>query len=285
MPLAQQLTDPVAYHGEGAVWFAGWGGLKWVDMLAGDILSLDAGSGAVTRLHVGSPVAAMVRPRVGAGFVVATERGFSVWGLEGPEWSTPDLWESAERRRFNEGGCDPSGALLCGSLSYDRVEGAGEVWRLGLDGSTERLFGGVTISNGLGFTADGSRMFYVDSRTRRVDVFDVDGTELVDRRPFVKIAEGVGNPDGLTVDAQGGVWVALYGGSAVHHYDAEGNLADVITLPATKVTSCTFGGEDLSTLYITTSRENLPDDEQPVAGSVFHAEVGVAGLPVRCCAL
>lgn len=279
MTAAEQLTDSITHHGEGAVWYAGWGGLKLVDMLAGVVVSVDEHSGEIGRQHLGSSVAAAVRPRVRGGFVVATEREFAVWGPSGREWSSPPLWDQG--LRFNEGSCDPQGRFLCGSMSYARESGAGALWRLNLDGSTECLFGDITISNGLGFTANGDRAFYVDTRTRRVDVFDVDqGGELVERRPFVGIAEGVGNPDGLTVDVDGGVWVALYGGSAVHHYTADGRLADIVEVPATAVTSCTLGGANLSTLYITTSRENLAPDEQPAAGAVFRADVGVAGVPV-----
>lgn len=283
MTAAERITDVVTYHGEGAVWYDGWGGLKLVDMLAGAVLSLDEASGSVSRADVGSPVAACVRPRLAGGFVVATEREFALWGPDGREWSSPPLW--SEHVRFNEGSCDPLGRFLCGSMSYAAEPGAGSMWRLALDGSTDLLFGGVTISNGLGFTADGRRAFYNDTKTRRIDVFDVVDGELTDRRGFVTVAEGVGNPDGLTVDADGGVWTALYGGSAVHHYGPDGRLADVIEIGATQVTSCTLGGPDLTTLYVTTSRENLSDDDQPSAGSVFRAEVGVAGLPVLPCGL
>jgi sugar lactone lactonase YvrE len=279
MVMAEQVTAPLAYHGEGAVWCSAWGGLKWVDMLAGDVLSLDSNSGHVSRQHVGSPVAAMVRPRSGGGFVVATEREFALWGEYGKEWSTPPLWSDA-RRRFNEGGCDPSGALICGSMSYQVESGVGEVFRLNVDRSVERLFGGVTISNGLGFNSRGTRMYYVDTMTRQIDLFDVDAGRFLNRRPFVSLREGIGNPDGLWVDEHDGVWVALWGGSAVHHFNSEGALEDVIELPVTQVTSCTFGGPNLDQLFITTSREDLAADEEPSAGAVFSASVGIRGLPV-----
>jgi sugar lactone lactonase YvrE len=278
MTAAERLTDSVAYHGEGAVWYEGWGGLKWVDMLAGDILSLDDRTGVINRQHVDSSVAAIVRPRASGGFIVATEREFAVWGDDGKEWSTPPLWDG--NVRFNEGSCDPAGRFLVGSMSYEREAGAGSMWRLNLDGSTERVFGDVTISNGLAFTANGEAAYYIDTRTRRIDVFSVHDSELSDRRPFVSVREGVGNPDGLCVDSEGGVWVALYGGSAVHHYGIEGRLEDVIEVGAMKVTSCTFGGPALSTLYITTSRENLGAQEEPAAGAIFSADVGVVGVPV-----
>ncbi|WP_382309962.1 SMP-30/gluconolactonase/LRE family protein [Herbiconiux sp. UC225_62] len=281
MVSAEQVTDPIAFHAEGAVWSEAWGGLKWVDMFRGDVLSLGA-DGSVGRMATGSTIAAMVRPRVAGGFVVVTEREFTLWGAEGRrEWASEPVWETSGDIRFNEGGCDPEGRLLCGSMSYDMIPGAGTLWRFGVDRSIERVFGGSTISNGLGFTADGSRMYYVDTPTRRIDVFDYADGELSERRPFVQVAEGAGDPDGLWVDAEDGVWVALYGGGAVHHYDASGVLADVVELPASNVTSCTFGGAGLDVLYITTSRENVADGEQPLAGSVFSAPSGVRGAAVR----
>jgi sugar lactone lactonase YvrE len=119
----------------------------------------------------------------------------------------------------------------------------------------------------------------VDSPTHRIDVFDYDAEAgLTNRRPFVTVAEHDGLPDGLTVDREDGVWVAFFGGSAVRRFSTAGTLEEVLDLPVTQVTACTFGGDALDELYITTSRENLPDDQQPAAGSVFRARVGVAGL-------
>ncbi|GAA1224762.1 SMP-30/gluconolactonase/LRE family protein [Pseudonocardia alaniniphila] len=276
---AEQITEPVAHHGEGAVWFDGWGGLRFVDMLAGDVLSLDTATGRVSRHGVGSPVAALVRPRRSGGCVIATERGFRLEDADGSVTELPPLWEGSERR-LNEGGCDPAGGLYCGSMAYDRRPGGADLYRLDPGGRVEHVLSGVTISNGIGFSPDGATMYYVDSPTRRVDAFDVDGARIAGRRPFVHVADGAGGPDGLWVDEQGGVWVALYGGSAVHRYDPAGRLDEVVELPVTKVTSCTFGGADRSTLYVTTSREGLPAGEQPSAGAIFAAEVGIRGTPV-----
>ncbi|TQL55759.1 sugar lactone lactonase YvrE [Subtercola boreus] len=285
--MAEQLTDPVTHHGEGAVWSDLWGGLKWVDMLAGAVLSLHPDTGEVSRMPVGSPVAAAVRPRLNGGMLVVTEREFTLWQGDVQEFATPPLWTDSARR-FNEGGCDPEGRMLCGSLAYAGDTGGGEMFRLNTDGSTERLWGDVTTSNGLGFTASGERMYYIDSETRRIDVFDVDvhaeadaGSALTGRRPFASIEEGRGFPDGLWVDELDGVWVALYGGSAVHHYDSRGILADIVELPVSKVTSCCLGGPDRSTLFITTSRENLAVGDEPAAGSLFTAQAGVRGVEAR----
>ncbi len=275
---AEQLTDSVTYHGEGAVWHEGWGGLKFVDMLAGDVLSLGA-DGSVDRLHTGSPVACVVRPRASGGFVVVTEREFTLWSAAGErEWTSSPMLE--EGLRFNEGSCDPAGRLLCGTLAYGIVEGAGSMYRLA-GREVIRLFGGLTISNGLGFTADGTRAYYADTPTQRIDVFQLGpDASLGVRRPWVVIPQESGSPDGLCVDSAGGVWVALWGGSAVHHYDADGVLDEVVEVPgATQVTSCTLGGPDLRTLYITTSREGLPAHDQPAAGALFTAPAATPGLP------
>ena len=272
---AEPYTDPVAYHAEGPVWSEAWGGLRWVDMLAGDVLSL-AADGAVTRRSVGS-IAAALRPRAGGGAVIGVERGFV---LEGPDAGLTDLGELWDDPgvRMNDGGCDPAGRFYCGSMAYDHRPGAGSLYRLDPDGTVEVAMRDVTISNGLEWSPDGSRAYYNDTATGEVSALDAD---LTARRTFARIASDDGAPDGLTVDAEGGVWVALYGGSAVHRYTPSGALDAVVELPVTKATACTFGGPDLRTLFITTSREDLPDDEQPEAGSVFACTPGVAGLPAR----
>ncbi|MFZ4842957.1 SMP-30/gluconolactonase/LRE family protein [Mycetocola saprophilus] len=279
MTQAEQVTDPIAYHGEGAVWSPAWGGLRWVDMLAGDILSLDARTGRVDRLDTGSSVAAMIRPRENGGFLVVTEREFALWNESGQEWVSDPVWQGASHR-FNEGSTTPEGNLFVGTMGYDQVPGTAEVFGFSANREITPLFDGVTISNGMGFTADGSLMYYVDTPTRRIDVFDYADGVPTNRRPFVTLPEGIGGPDGLCVDAEDGVWLALYGGSGVRRYDRHGVLTDTIDLPVSKVTSCTLGGEDLRTLYITTSREFLEPHEEPLAGSVFAATVAIPGRPV-----
>jgi sugar lactone lactonase YvrE len=179
---------------------------------------------------------------------------------------------------MNEGGCDPDGRFYCGSMAYDKATGAGALYRLDPDGAVHRVLDGVTISNGLEWSPDGSMAYYVDTPTHRIDVFDYSSDAgLTGRRPFVSFEDG--NPDGLTVDAEGGVWVALFGGGAVHRYTAEGRLDAVVELPTPQITACTLGGPELGRLFVTTSAEGGMDDG--VAGSLFAVDVGVAGRPVR----
>lgn len=284
---AEPIGPPQAFHAEGPVWWPEWdpgfgrdgfSALKYVDLLAGDVLTLSP-SGSVSRVHVGR-VAAALRPRSMGGAVVATERGFSL----GRSSSLTDLSTAADLwgdpgLRFNDGGCDPDGNFYCGTMAYSQARGAGTLWRLGTDGAASAVLEGVTISNGLCWSPEGEFAYYNDTPTGQVDVFDWSSTTgLTRRRRFVAVG---GFPDGLCVDEQGGVWVALYGGSAVHRYTAGGVLDEVIELPVTNVTACTFGGVDLKTLFITTTRENVPAGEQPLAGAVFTCRPGVGGIATR----
>jgi sugar lactone lactonase YvrE len=276
---AEAVTGPVAFHGEGPVWWDGWGGLRWVDLLAGDVLSLD-NDGTVGRRHVGS-VAAAMRPRREGGTVLALERSFALEGPDGAVEELPGL-RLGDGMRFNDGGCDPDAGFYCGSMAYDQHPGAGSLYRLEPNGSVETVLVGLTISNGLEWSRDGSLAYYVDTPTQRVDVFDYDREAgLANRRPFVEIGPERGTPDGLTVDRDGGVWVALYGGGVVHRYSPAGSLDAVIEVPTPKPTACTFGGAGLETLYVTTTQEDLPPGADPLAGSLFAVEPGVRGLPAR----
>jgi sugar lactone lactonase YvrE len=248
-------------------------------MLDGDVLSLGA-DGSIERRHV-DDVAAIVRPRRGGGAVLGIERGFALEDPDGTLRRLGDLW-GGDDVRMNEGGCDPDGRFYCGSMAYDQRWGAGSLYRLDPDGRVTVVLEGVTISNGLDWSPDNSVAYYVDTPTYKVSMFDYDTNgDLADRRTLVEIPVEQGDPDGLAVDVEGGIWVALFKGGAVHRYTATGKLDEVIEVEARQVTACCFGGPDLDRLYITTSRENLEPDDDPLAGSLFTAEPGVAGLPVR----
>ena len=275
MTKVDQITDVVAYHGEGPVWSPRWGGLRWLDMLAGDVLSLGR-DGTIQRRHV-SEIVAAVRPRRGGGAVIGIERGFALEEPDGTVRPLHDVWTD-QSVRMNEGGCDPDGRFYCGSMAYDQRPGAAALYRLDSDATVHVVLKGVTVSNGLEWSPDGTLVYYNDTATYSIAVFDYDSDAgLTGRREFVRLEN---RPDGLTVDAEGGVWTALSDGGAVRRYTPEGQLDAVIEVPARKVTACTFGGDQLDELYITTSRENVPEGEQPEAGSVFRARPGVTGLPV-----
>jgi sugar lactone lactonase YvrE len=271
----EQVTDALAYHAEGPVWWDAWGGLRWVDMLAGDVLSLGA-DGVVGRMHVGD-VAAFIRPRTNGGWVVGTERGLARGDdVDVPPTPWLTLWED-EGVRMNEGGCDPQGRLYCGSMAYDRTPGAARLYRVHGAGRVDTVLADATISNGIDFAPDGSRAYYDDTYTSATDVFDVVEGELTNRRRF---HHGQGeSPDGLTVDAAGNVWVAMNGAGRVRCYSPDAVVLAEVELPARQVTACTFGGPDLRDLYVTTSREDL-DDPEPQAGAVFRVRTTVRGKAV-----
>ena len=276
MTQAVQITDVVTYHGEGPVWSSRWGGLRWVDMLAGDVLRLKA-DGSVERRHVGE-IAAAVRPRRAGGAVLGIERGFALEDPDGTVRPLDEVW-SDPSVRMNEGGCDPDGRFYCGSMAYDQRPGGASLYRLDADGSVHVVLDAVTVSNGLEWSPDGTRVYYNDTATYSIAVFDYDrNTGLAGRRELVALEH---RPDGLTVDADGGVWTALSDGGAVHRYTPTGRLDAVVELPARKVTACTFGGDRLDELFITTSRQGLAPGDEPAAGALFRAVPGATGVPVR----
>ncbi len=278
--LAEQFTESCTVLGEGPVWDEVAGLLRWVDMLAGDILMMSA-AGEITRQHVGS-VAAALRPRAAGGLVVATERGFSLLDANGRVTVETEAFADPGAR-MNDGGVDRQGRFFCGSMDFDMSRPRGALYRLEPDLTVSSVLTGITISNGIGWSLDGTRMYYIDSVTRRIDVFDYDpvtGTPT-QRRQHVRVDVAVaGNvPDGMALDAEGGVWVAIYGGRVVRRYDSAGRLDAVVELPVDQVTACAFGGADLDELFITTARQDLPDDAEPAAGALFHVRPGVRGIP------
>jgi sugar lactone lactonase YvrE len=272
----EQVTGVVAYHGEGPVWSPRWGGLRWVDMLAGDVLALGS-DGSIERRHV-AQVAAALRPRRGGGAVIGIERGFALEDPDGTIRPLDEVWGDPSVR-MNEGGCDPDGRFYCGSMAYDQREGAASLYRLDPDGTVHLALEGLTVSNGLDWSPDGTLAYHNDTATHTIAVYSYDrDAGLTGRRTLAALEY---RPDGLTVDGQGGVWTALSDGGAVRRYTPEGELDAVIDVPARKVTACTFGGESLEDLFITTSREGLQPGDDPLAGALFRAAPGVRGLPVR----
>lgn len=278
---AERITDSLVYHGEGPCWWPTAGVLRYVDMLAGDVMTWYP-DGRVTRSPVGAKVAAVIRPRAGGGAVVARERDIALFADDGLTDLTAIVpVPGGAGLRCNEGGCDPDGRFYVGTMAHDQTPGAAALYRLspGSSGVTE-VVSGLTIANGLGWSPDGVTAYFNDTPTGIVQAFGYDARRgLTDGRPLATVPEAQGHPDGLCVDAEGGVWVALHGGGAVHRYDPDGVRTAVVEVGARQVTACTFGGPDLATLFITTSREGLDDGEDPTAGSLYAVDPGVRGLP------
>jgi sugar lactone lactonase YvrE len=281
LPEATLLADVRALLGEGPVWDARVERVAWVD-IEGKTLHMTEPATGITQSFAMPERIGVAAPRDSGGFVAALEDGF--WGIdaEGNVERLVPVDTEGGRLRFNDGACDPAGRFWAGTMAHANSPGAGSLYRLDADLSLKRVLDDVTISNGIGWSPDGATMYYVDTPTMRIDAFDYDlGTgEPSNRRPFVEI-EGPGRPDGLCVDVEGGVWVALWPGWAVRRYLADGTLDAVIPVPVAKVSSCAFGGHGLGQLYITTAQVDLTDEEhdaQPLAGGLFTASPGVRGV-------
>jgi sugar lactone lactonase YvrE len=271
---------------EGPRWDAERGELLWVDILGGTLHrgrpGIDGALESVETITLGRHVGA-VAPATTDGYVLAASTGFLHVDDAG---AVSELAQPAAGRRdvrMNDGACDAHGRFWAGTMAYDESPGAGVLYRLELDGSCTTVLTGLTISNGIGWSPDGATMFLVDSGTSRVDAFDFDASsgDISRRRTIVTIEEPGVAPDGLTVDEDGGIWVALWGGGAVRRYRPDGALLTAVPLPVDRPTSCAFGGPDRSTLFVTTARHGLDAaalSRQPHAGRVFRIEgLGVQG--------
>lgn len=263
--------------GEGPTWDAAKARLIWIDILGSRVHTYDPATGRrtvmATEQHVGA-----AKPRAGGGLVLNLRDGVALY--DGP--ATGFRWlhhDPTPGRRANDAAVAPDGSLWVGTMRYDEAAGGGTLSRVTADGTAEVVLPDVAVSNGTGWSPDGRLMYYIDSPTRRIDVFDVsaDGRRVTDRRQFALIEEGAGWPDGLTVDADGCVWVALWDGGAVRRYTPAGTLDRTITLPTVRPTACAFGGPDLTDLYITTARTGL-SSPHPMSGSLLVVPAAGKGV-------
>lgn len=277
------LYEHDAFVGEGPVWDARIGRVVWVDIPAGTVFTTDPVTGETTT-RVLDRATGIVLPRASGGYVAALQDGF--YAL--PETGEPELIAPVEAghpaTRMNDGEIDPQGRFWAGTMGWEAQPNAGALYRLDPGGTVTKMIDGITISNGLGWSPGGTIMYYVDTATMRVDMFDFDPVtgDIADRREFVTIRHGGGRPDGLTVDSEGAVWVATWPGYGVHRYLPDGTLDAVIPLPVSNVSSIELGGPDLRDAFITTAWELLSEEEhaaQPLAGSLFHTRVEVPGRP------
>ncbi|WP_431794981.1 SMP-30/gluconolactonase/LRE family protein [Microbacterium enclense] len=279
---ARWIGDPEVDHGEGAFWDAATGTLRHVDMLAGDLITVAEDVASTDRTHV-ADVLSVIRRRRSGGFVAAVERGFALLdddlAIVGriPVFDDPAV-------RMNEGTCDVAGRFFCGSMAYDARPGGGHLYRLDPDLTVHVALEGVSIPNGLVWTDAGTTALHADTLTREIRAYDYDPDrgEFGASRVFVRMDDDApGSPDGTALDDDGGLWVAMWGGGAVHRYDAAGRLDHVMPLPVTNPTSCAFGGDGTPLLYVTTSRQGVAAGEEPLAGRVLVVPVGVRGAEVH----
>lgn len=278
------LDSRVCELGEGPMWDARTNEIFWVDILNGAAHALAPATGATRTLTPARLVGAILpRRNPGDGWLVSLEHGPALLGEAGAvrplgTWTEADGAAPEIPVRCNDAKCDPRGRCLLGTMAHGGDPGCGSLYRLEPGSPLERVLAGVTISNGLAWSADARTLYYVDTGTRRVDAFDYDLETggLSGRRPVVHVPEEAGMPDGMTIDAEGCLWVALWGGGAVRRYTPEGELDAVIELPTPQVTSCVFAGPELDLLVITTARLGLGAEER-TAGRTFAVTPGVTG--------
>jgi len=188
--------------------------------------------------------------------------------------------------RYNDGKCDPAGRLWVGSMGMEPPNRyKASLYRLDQDLSITRILDSITVSNGICWSLDKTKMYYIDTPTGKVKVFDYDDQTggISNGRTAVEIPDGMGGPDGMTIDSEGHLWVCLWGGSCVGCFDPEtGELLKRINIPAKNITSCAFGGKDLQTLFVTSANTGMsPEDAEkyPHAGGLFAVEMDVKGVP------
>ncbi len=270
---------------EGPVWHEN--ALWWVDIKGLTFNRGDLESGLVTHMALPFRVGSMV-PCDDGRWLTANERGFGFFDPGRGTLENLDSFHLHEPRiRMNDGKCDPQGRFLAGTIHEDLEAGTAKLYSIERTLKPRILVDGSTISNGLGWSPDGTQFYYIDTFQRRIDVFDYDleSDTPSRRRTLAAVPEQDGWPDGMAVDEKGNLWVALWGGSAVNCYDGRtGQIVDRVACPVSQPSSCCFGGKEMDQLFITSARQGLTEQQiqrEPLAGSVFVARPGLRGLPVN----
>ena len=275
--------------GEGPVWSPDEQALYWVDIENNHFYRFYPATGKYERFDVGIPVGVLAL-RASGGLVMATKNGFAFWDpqtqvlhfIADPEVDKP-------YNRFNDGAVDPQGRFWAGTMCevpQMRKGGDGNLYRLDPDGSIHLMETGLTISNGIGWSPDNKTMYLTDSPQHVIYAYDFDPPTgiITNRRPFIHTPHEEGVPDGLTVDSEGYIWSARWGGWKITRYDPTGKVERVISLPVLHPTSCTFGGPDLNELYITSAWTELGEEQRnnhPLAGDLFRLKTDVKGQVQR----
>jgi sugar lactone lactonase YvrE len=269
--------------GEGPSWDARTGTLLFVDVSPGLIYRLDPTSGSLDKTSVGQEVGAVI-PRAAGGLVVAMRDGIGFLDEGDDEVRIFAPIEGDDPgNRMNDARCDPQGRLWAGTMAFDFGAGAASLYRVDADHSVTRVLPDLTIANGLGWSPAGDVMYFIDSANYGVDAYPFDPATgaLGAGERIISIPQDEGMPDGLTVDAEGGIWVALFFGGEVRRFRPDGSDWGRIKLPVKQVTSLCFGGPTLEDLYITSAAYELDEaalKEQPLAGAIFVCRPGVTGL-------
>jgi sugar lactone lactonase YvrE len=284
--IAVACTTEQSLLGEGARWDARRGELLQVDIVAGriyrDRVAEDGALLPIRSYQVAGTVGAIAPIQGDEGWLLAAGRGFTHLSPDGSLRTLAEVTPAGTR--MNDGACDPQGRFWAGALANDHRVGGGALYRLDRQGRIELMLDGLTIANGLDWSPDGGVMYLIDSGTRVIQAFTFDAEQgaISDGRVLVTVAKEVGAPDGMTVDAAGDLWVAIYGGGRVQRYSPDGELRQELRVPAMQSTSCAFAGPGLRRLYITTATEDWSDKQrraEPAAGLMYRFDTDVTGRP------
>ncbi|WP_249899520.1 SMP-30/gluconolactonase/LRE family protein [Paenibacillus sp. PK3_47] len=281
---AELVMDAQAIIGEGPHWDHAQGRLYWVDIESKEMRVYDA----ITRteqIHTFEQRVSAVVPAAEGGWILALQDG--IYSFK--EHQQPELIYTVEAdlpgNRLNDAKCDSAGRLWFGTMSMDGTPQAGSLYVMETNGKVRRVFTDIGTSNGLAWDDSRGLMYYIDTATGGVDVMNYDRHtgEVSGRKQVCKLQEGAGFPDGMTIDSEGMIWVAHWGGACVSRWNPlTGEQIGVIEVPAMNVTSCAFGGEHLDELYITTARNGMNAEQLerwPLTGGLFKAKLDVKGVP------
>lgn len=284
MTRVELVHDARTDLGEGVVWSPVENLLLWNDVTRGDVYRYHPDNGPVGLTHFADTVGCVL-PRRNGGWALGLGREVALTDSSDEIVERIELPGALPNHRANDGAVDPCGRLFQGTMTpLDAREPTAHLYRVDPDRAVQTVLDGVTISNGIGWSPDRTRMYYVDTEMASVDIFDyeVDSGEISDRRPLVGFDRSSGRPDGLTVDRDGCIWIAFYWGGCVRRISPSGEVLDELQVGVPSPTSCTFGGPDLDTLYISTaSHRHSPDAlrDHPTAGGLFAADVDAIGQP------
>jgi sugar lactone lactonase YvrE len=267
--------------GEGIRWNVEEQRLYWVDIEHDRFFRYDLQSGEPERFEVGQPVGVLAFREKG-GLIMGVRDGFAVWDFamaSATVVASPEAGKGGDAR-FNDGAVDPAGRFWAGTMTH--TDSSSSLYRLDPDGSVHKMETGIGISNGIGWSPDRRTMYFTDTPRRVIYAydFDVPSGSIDNRRVFVQVPEEEGTPDGLTVDSEGYIWSAHWGGNRVTRYDPSGKVERLVELPVSQVTSCVFGGPDLTDLYITSAWSDMSDEQranEPMAGDIFVLRTDING--------
>ncbi|MBP1993437.1 SMP-30/gluconolactonase/LRE family protein [Paenibacillus eucommiae] len=283
MNTATLVLDAKAALGEGPSWDAERKLLYWVDITRESFHAFNPVTGTDEVFQVGQQVGAVV-PRRSGGVILAMQQGFYAYDFtSGALTPLGDPEEHLPNNRFNDGKCDAAGRFWAGTMRMNEHGSDGTLYCLEPDLTIRPVLSGLAVSNGIAWSSDNRKMYFIDSLTRVVMEyeFDLESGTLSNGRAAVQLEEGPSLPDGMTIDEEGMLWVAEWDGYRVGRWNPNtGELLQSVEVPSARVTSCVFAGENMDNIYITTSRKDLSDEElrlQPLAGGLFHYKAQVRG--------